>query len=149
MELQPSPAGLAQLTRARDGRWVEVADDVAGIAAALARVDPCIRLRFSEAGEHFVVYYRPENGEDEYLIFTATELDHRIVKHMEEVYARCNAPGWSFADELERTEAVAEREKERAWRNEHGEKMERLAYAMLKDTHRDQNRIFVPKGLTT
>jgi hypothetical protein len=127
---------------------MEIDDDVAGVARGLAQIDHRIRLRYSEPGEYFVVYWRPDDWEQEagYLIFTAQEVDHRIVKRMEEVYAKCNAPGYSFADEVEKVEAEAEREKDHAWHEQHGETLERLAHAMREDTHRNQDRVFIADG---
>lgn len=144
--MEIAPATLAQYTTAREGGLVEVSGDVQDVANGLAQIDPCIRLRFSEAAEIFCVYYKPETG-DEYLIFTAQELDQRIVKHMEELYARCNAPGYSFAAEAEKAEGKAKREDDHAWREKHGEKMERLAWALRQDTNRNQHKAFIEKGV--
>lgn len=123
---------------------------MAGVASGLAQIDHRIRLRYSEPGDYFVVYWRPDEWEEEttgYLIFTAQEVDHRIVKRMEEVYAKCNAPGYSFGAEIEKVEAEAEREKDHAWSEQHGETLERLAHAMREDTNRNQDRAFIGRGV--
>lgn len=148
--MEIAPASLAQLTRARGGQLIEVGDDVQGIANALAQIDPHIRLRYSEPGEYFVVYYKPDEWEpgQGYMIFTAQELDHRIVKRMEEVYARCNAPGYSLAAEVEAAEAKQKREDDHRWREENGELMEKLAWALREDTHRNQHKLAVPRDVT-
>lgn len=144
--IEIAPASLAQYTTARSGQLVEVTEDVQSVANALAQIDPHIHLRFSEVAEIFCVYYQPESG-DEYLIFTAQDLDHRIVKRMEETYARCNAPGYSFADEVERDEAKQKHEADHAWREENGELMEKLGWALREDSNRNQHKIAVPKDV--
>lgn len=144
--MEIAPASLAQLTRARGGHLVEIDPELQGIANDLARIDPNLRLRYSEAGEYFCVNYQPENG-DGYLIFTAQELDERIVKRMEEVYWRCNQPGYSYADDVETAEAKQKREDDHAWTQKNGELMERLAWALRHDTNRNQHKAFIGEGV--
>lgn len=129
---------------------VEIDDDVAGIASGLAAIDHRIRLRYSETGEYFVVYLKPDEWEegDGYMVFTAQELDGRIVKHMEEVYIRCNARGYSLADEAERQEAKAKKNAAHEFTEKHGEMYERLAHAMRKDLGYDQSKIYVPESVS-
>lgn len=149
------PATLTQLSKGRDGHYIQIADDVQGVANGLNAIDPHIKLRFSEAGGYFVVYWS-ENpsvteeddvpGNTTYLIFTAQELDQRIVKHMEEVYWRCNQPGYSFADELEAKERAEKKAQKAAASERNGEIYERLAHAMRKDLGYDQGRVFIPEA---
>lgn len=153
MEIRP--ASLAQITKARNGKYVEVGDDVQGVANALHEIDPHIRLRYSEAGEYFVVYWseNPHMAEEDggenttYLIFTAQDLDHRIVHRMAEVYWKCNKPGYSFADELDKQEAEAKKQKDHEFTERNGENYERLAHALRKELGYDQHRIYVPTDL--
>lgn len=147
MEIRP--ASLAQITSGRDGRMVQIDDDVQGVANALAEIDHRLRLRFSEAGEYYVVYYKPDECEegDGYLIFTAQELDHRVVKHMEQVHHRCTQPGYSFGEELEKAEADAKAQADHEWSEKHGEMHERLAHALREDAGYNHRRIFVPEGV--
>lgn len=150
MEIRP--ATLAQVTKARNGKYVEISNDVQGIANALNEIDPHIRLRYSEAGGYFVVYWseNPNVAEEDdgdnttYLIFTAQDLDHRIVHRMAEVYWKCRRPGYSFADELEREQERQKKEKDHAWSEAMGENFERLAHAMRKELGYDKGRIYVP-----
>ena len=153
IHIEIRPASFAQVSAARTGAYIEISDDVQGIANALHAIDPHIRLRYSEAGEHFVIYWASdpsklaEEDGDSYLIFTAQDLDHRIVKHMEEVCWRCQQPGYSFADELERTEVEAKKQEAHEWTERHGEMYERMAHAMREDLGYNQNRIFVAEGV--
>lgn len=150
MEIRP--ATLAQVTKARNGKYVEISNDVQGIANALNEIDPHIRLRYSEAGGYFVVYWseNPNVAEEDdgdnttYLIFTAQDLDHRIVHRMAEVYWKCRRPGYSFADELEKEQERQKKEKDHAWSEAMGENFERLAHAMRKELGYDKGRIYVP-----
>lgn len=154
MEIRP--ASLAQISKGRDGRYIQIADDVQGVANGLNLIDPHIKLRYSEAGKHFVVYWseNPDlTDEDDdpqnttYLIFTAQDLDHRIVKRMEEVYAKCNKPGYSFADELEAKDQSDKKAADHDRREKQGEMYERLAHAMRHDLGYDQHRIYVPEAV--
>jgi hypothetical protein len=146
MEIPPRKADLAQISRGRHGEMVLIENDVQGVANSLAEIDPHLRLRFSEAGEYFVVYWKPDdepegNGE---LVTTALDLDMRIVELVRELYWKAKQPGYSFADEL-----AAEQERRQAvegakFTEEHGEMFERLAHAMRKDLGYDKGRVFVP-----
>lgn len=149
MEIRP--ASLTQLAAARGGQLVEVEDDVQSVANGLAAIDHHIRLRFSEAGGYFCVYWKPDEWEegDGYLIFTAQDLDHRIVKHMEQVYWRCQQANYSFADELEKTQAKLKADADYAWEEEYGEVAERLADALRRDTNRTQHKAFIGDGIPT
>jgi len=150
MEIRP--ASVAQISKARNGRYIQIDDDVQGVANALWRIDKHIRLRYSEAGGYYVIYWtdnpnlaeEDEGDHNTYLIFTAQDLDHRIVKRMEEVYWRCKQPGYSFADELEAQEVKAKAAERREWTEKNGPLYERLAHGMRKDLGYDQSRIFVP-----
>jgi hypothetical protein len=149
MEIRP--ASLAMFTKGNKGQLVPIDDDVQGVANALNEIDHHFRLRYSEAGEYFVVYWKgdEEPEGDGYLITTAQELDHRLVNHVGEIYKRCQAPGYSFADELERTEAEARKEKDHEFKERHGEMYEQMAYAMRHDLGYDQQRVFIPKEIAS
>lgn len=145
MEVRPTHASLAAVIKSREGAMVMIEDDVQNVANDLRDIDPHLRLRYSEAGEYFVVYWKPDD-EDEGcgdLITTAVEIDQRIVKDVREIYHRCSQPGYSFADEHERREDEAKRERDHALREANGELYERLAHAMRKDLGAT-NRAFIP-----
>lgn len=146
--MEVRPANLAQITKGRKGQMVQVDDDVQGIANALAKIDHRIRLRYSELGEYWVIYYLPDHPDfeegDGDLIFTATELDHRIVKHMEQVYWKCQQPGYSFADEVEAAEEKKKKDADDEFTESMGEMYERLGHALRQDTLRNKFRITVP-----
>ncbi len=129
---------------------MQIDDDVQSVANGLAAIDHRIRLRFSEAGGYYVVYWLPDEWEegDGYLIFTAQDLDQRIVKHMQEVYWSCQQDNYSFADELERAQATAKKEKDHAWDEKAGEMHERLAHALREDAGYNKRRAFIAEGLT-
>lgn len=149
MEIQPMPAGMAQLAKARSGKLIEVSDDVAGVARGLSEIDHHIRLRYSEAGEYYVVYWKPDEWEQGqgYLIFTAQDLDHRIVHKMREVYWRCQRENYSLADELERQEDQQTKEADHRFAEDHGEIFQKLAFAMRKDLGYDKSSAFIKEGI--
>lgn len=142
------------LSKARDGRLVPIDDDVQGVANALHELDSHIRLRYSEAGEHFVIYWAgdPEQAAEEdgesYLIFSAKDLDHRIVHRMREIYHRCQQPGYSFADELEKKDKEAKLRADVEHTERNGEMYERLGHAMRSDLGYDKQRAFIADKAT-
>lgn len=122
---------------------IEIDNDVGNVAQSLRDIDSHICLRFSEAGGYFVAYWRPsewDEGEG-YLITTAQDCDHRLVKRVEDIYAKCKQPGYSFATELEKVEAEGKREREHKQREESGEALEKLAHAMRADLGYNQSKI--------
>jgi hypothetical protein len=145
MEIRP--ASLAQIQKGRDGQMLEIDDDVQGVANALNLIDHHIALRFSEVGNYFVAYWKPDGWEDGsgYVITTAQDLDHRIVKRVEDIYAKCKQPGYSFSDELEKNEAIAKAEQEHEAVEKNGPMLEQLAHAMRKDLGHDKRRAFIPE----
>jgi hypothetical protein len=149
MEIPPVKADLAQIIRGKEGRMVTIDNDVQGVANALSYIDHHLRLRFSEAGGYFVVYWKPDEDEEGsgYLVTTAQELDHRIIKTVEEVYWKVRQPGYSFAGELEKVEAAEKKAIADAESEVNGEVLERLAFAMRKDRGYDKQRAFVPTDL--
>lgn len=153
MEIRP--ATFTQVAKARDGRYITIDDDVQGVANALNAIDTHIKLRYSEAGEYYVVYWSDDpsaaeeddrDGNTTYLIFTAQDLDQRMVKKMEEVYWRNRQPGYSLADELDKADAEDKKRKEAEFTQENGEMYERLAHSMRKELGYNQSRIFVGEG---
>lgn len=125
---------------------VQIDHEVAGIARELSEIDSHIRLRFSEAGGYYAVYFQPDDG-NEYLIFTAQDLDERIVQKMREIHHRCLQPGYSFAGELETVEAKNKAKQERKRYERDGELHERLAHALRAQAGYDKRRIFIKEGV--
>jgi hypothetical protein len=78
---------LTHYTTTADGRMVEVPDDVTNVARDLAKIDPTLRLRYSETGNYFVVYQSTiRNGQPhDHLVLTAKDCDQRIVKRVREI----------------------------------------------------------------
>jgi hypothetical protein len=140
VEIQP--ASLTQVQQARGGEFVEITDDVQGVANALHELDPDLRLRWSEAGGYFVVYQiteKPGGGTRKNVVLTAQELDHRIVKRVELVIS----DDYNYADELDKLDAENDRQHRHRQYEQCGDVGERLAHAIKKDLQA-QTRIFVP-----
>lgn len=149
MELEPTRATLTQVTRSRDGAMVAIEDDVQNVVNDLNKIDPHLRVRYSERGEYFVVYWKPDEalpGDGE-LVTTAQELDQRIVRLVERLYYEATQPGYSFADELEKQEAKDRREREHEEAELRGEALERLAHAMRKDAGYTDSKAFIPRDV--
>lgn len=125
---------------------VQIDHEVAGIARELSEIDSHIRLRYSEAGGYFAIFYQPDDGA-EYLIFTAQDLDERIVQKMRKIHHRCLQPGYSFAAELDAVEAKNQAEIEHERYNRDGELHERLAHALRAQAGYDKRRIAIKDGI--
>lgn len=140
-----NPATLDQVQRGRGGKMVTIESDVANVAADLKRIDPRLCLRWSEAGEYFVVYGREpwmEEGHG-WLVGTFQELDQRIVKSIEETYWKHRQPGYSLGEELNEQHDEATARQEEAFSEQTQEMAERLAHAIRKDLNM-KGRIFIP-----
>jgi hypothetical protein len=135
--MQIQAASVAQVHKGRDGRMIEVGEDVLNVAKQLRDFDDSLRLRWSEGGEYFVVYQLIDDREK--LVLTCTDLNPQIVERVRQI-AR---PEYDFAAELDRMDAQAEKDKEHRFHEDLGERGERLAYALRKDLQA-KNRVFVP-----
>jgi hypothetical protein len=135
-------ATIAQVRKGRDGRLVQVEDDVLHIAARLRQVDPSLSLRWNDHGEYFVVVETDESG-TEHRVTTCTELDERLLARIE----RIAHSSYDYVGELDRMDARAEREKDHRFHEQTGEVAERLAYALRKDLQA-KNRIILPRGIS-
>jgi hypothetical protein len=140
------PATFTQMQRGRNGKMVEIDDDVGNIASDLRSIHPNLRLRFSEAGRYFVVYMREDwqPPGDGYLVTTAQELDQRLVDRIR----RISSEGYDFAKEIDRVDGESERAQEHRRYEQVGEIAERLAHALRKDRGMNGGRVFVPKEVT-
>lgn len=149
MEIRPTPVGLAQFSEGQNGRLIPVEDDVQNVANDLAAIDPGFRLRFSEAGNYFAVYFKPEHWEegDGYLVTTAQELDQRVVKLVEAIHWRVlHDASYSYGDEIEKAEEAAKKLESDRFLEEHAEMFAQLGHAMRKDLG-VKSRVFIPVGL--
>ncbi len=148
MEINPIAADLEQLIRGKDGRMIQIENDVQGIAADLRRIDSHFRLRWSERGEYFVVYWRPDGADegDGYMVTTAKELDKRLVKRVEEIHHRViNDPAYNVAVEADKFDAEKKAHAEYEREQKMGEKHEKLRHALRKDLDLNKDTIILPR----
>lgn len=139
MEIQP--ASLAQVRKGRDGRNILITDDVSSVARDLHEIDPKLRVRFSEGGGHYAVYFQYPDGREE-LVLTAQKLDQRIVKRFREIADE----SYDFGAEVERIDRQAERDQDARFSEQVAERGERLAHALRQDLG-VKRRIHVPKEI--
>jgi len=137
-----APATVQQIREGRNGKMHVIESDAGSLVIRMKEIDPNLHLRYSEAGDYYVVYL--QDGVHQELVATYQECDDRIVKDLERISWENRQPGYSFADELEKRDAKAEKEADHARREALGENAERLAHALRKDTNRTDHRIFVP-----
>jgi len=141
MEIQP--ASIAQIVKGKDGRMIQVDDDVQNVVNDICAIDDTLRVRFSDAAEYWVVYQEvpvPEGGTKEKLVTTSRTLDPRLVKRIEKVAH----PAYDFTKELDKQDRAAESAQEHAFEEKVGEAGEKLAHALRRDTGA-KRRAFVPK----
>src|SRR5580704_855797 len=149
------PASIDQIGRLQDGRLVTITADAGGVADAIERLDPCLRLRYSEASDCWVVYRVHRHGwpcrdddpeRTEELVLTAQDCDQRIVKRLEFIDSQGRS-GYDYAAELEKS-ALRARDLARRDRMERaGDVAERAAHALRKDLGLGsyRGRIFKPR----
>jgi hypothetical protein len=123
------PATLAQVRAGRDGRSVLIEEDVFDVARQLKAIDHSLRLRWSESGEHFVVYQLLESEDVEKLVLTAKELSPGIVERVRQI----THPSYDYVGEIDRMDKQAEKDKDDRFKEQTGEVGERLAHAVRKD----------------
>src|SRR5271169_1619448 len=108
MDIQP--ASVDQLRVGTDGKLVEISADSGGVAESIQRLDPCLRLRYAESSDCYIVYRVHRHGQPcrdddpertEELVLTAQECDQRIVKRLEFIDSQGRS-GYDYAAELEK-----------------------------------------------
>lgn len=145
-------ASIEQIRQGSDGTIHVIDADAGGIVQGLKRVDENLNLRYSEAGDYYVVYFIDKNGDygtpgEKQLVATYQELDGRIVRDVERLNWENRRPGYSFADELERMEAQAEKDYQHRQKEAIGESAGRLAHALRKDMNMTDYRAFIPRDI--
>lgn len=126
MELEP--ASLDQIKRGKDGKMIVIENDVGGIVSQIKAINDSLHVRWSDAGEYFVVYHEYPSGKQE-LLTTALELDGRLVKRIEKV----TSGSYDYLAEIDKLEAAREAETDAKLKEQIGEFGERLAHALRKD----------------
>ena len=139
MEIRP--ASFDQVRVAADGKLVTITADAGGVADGIRRLDPCLRLRYSEQADCWIVYRIHRHGrpcaEDdpertEELVLTALDCDQRIVKRLEHIDSQGRS-GYDYADALERGAMRARDRKRKDRMDGTGEFAERAAYLLRRD----------------
>ena len=138
-------ATVDQVRQGRDGRTHLIDSDAGGLVIQMQEIDPNLRLRYSEAGDYYVVYYEGKNGTE--LVATYKECDDRIVKDLQRIAWENRQPGYSFADELDKADKKAEAEFDKKQFEKVGEKGEELAFAMRNALGKNDHKIFVKRDI--
>jgi hypothetical protein len=130
---------------------VTVSADVGSVAADLQRLDRCLKLRYSESGDCWIVYRIHRNGEPcreddpertEELVLTAQECDQRIIKRLEFIDPQGRG-GYKYADALEQASRDAKGQQRATYR----EKVENTAELVAHEIRRAEGARY--KGDTT
>jgi hypothetical protein len=130
MDIPAVPVDI--IARGRDGHKILIEADVCNVAADLKRIDPYLRVRWSELGEYFVVYREVEKSDgsvDQDLVLTSYELDQRVVKRVEKI----SHSSYNYGKELEKAEDQAKRDQEHIFDEQVGDIGQKLAHAIRKD----------------
>lgn len=151
------PATIDQVRIASDGRMVTVTADAGGVADSIRRLDACLRLRYSESADCWIVYRVHRHGQPcrdddpervEELVLTAQQCDHRIVARLQYIDSHGRS-GYDYAAEVERAAVEAHRAQRYAFAERVGDGAERTAHALRKDLgERYRGRAFVPRNLS-
>ncbi len=134
MDLQP-----ASITQVRQGkhRRITVEADVGSVVAQIKEIDPRLGVIWDEDGEFFAVV--EQDGSKQRLVLTAQELDHRVLQRLREI----SSPDYDYVAEMDRMDAVADREKDHRFMQEVGENAEVMAHALRTDLQH-KGKIFIP-----
>lgn len=144
------PAHIDQIHAGADGRVVVIEADVGNVAADLRGIDPCLRLRYSEGGGHFVVYRVHRDGQPcrdddpertEELVLTARECDQRIVHRVRMIDSQGRG-GYDFLKEVEKQTVGAYWDRRERFREKVRPLAEQAAHAARKDLG-TKNRAFI------
>lgn len=129
MEIQP--ASVDQLAKGKNGNLILITNDVGNVAADLRRISDDLRLRYSDAGDYYVVYreYLEDGIWKHTLVTTSTECDQRLVKRVEYI----NSPLYNYAEEVDKLDKAADKAREDAFSEKIGEVGEKIAWAVRKD----------------
>ena len=148
------PASFDQIRVASDGSLVTITADIGGVAESLRRLDPCLRLRYSEKADCWIVYRLHRHGEPcrdddpertEELVLTAQECDQRIVKRLEFIDSHGRG-GYDYAREVEKAGRMAREAQRAQFRERVGEAAELVAHELRKaEGARYKGRAFVPR----
>jgi hypothetical protein len=142
--MEVAPASFDQIVTTPEGDQVVIDADVGGVAAELKRIDPGLFLvaaGWRGRDGYWVVGYRDPGGE-EYRVFTARELDHRIVQRAEELSWRVRH-GVNVADYADRLDDERKREADASYSERVRGTAERLYYALERERGQ-KPRIYVP-----
>ncbi len=132
---------MAQVRRGKDGKLVLIEDDVLAVARGLLDIDPKLRLRYSEEGHYFVVYWcNPAKGGKEDIVLTSQELTPAILERVRYIMS----PAYDFLGEVDRMDAQAEKDEAHRFHEETGVIGEVLAHAVRKDLQ-SKSKAFVRK----
>jgi hypothetical protein len=128
-------ASIAQVQRLRDGRLVEIADDVCGTVKQLQEIDKSLRVRHSDVTGLFVLYQLLDSGE-EHLVFTTPFLDQRVVDR----FRKIAQPGYDYR--------AADKQHDDRMRDKVEDAAERLAHAIRTDLKKARpGPVYVPPDL--
>lgn len=117
--------------------------DVGNVARDLEEIDPALKLRWSDVGEYFVVYFEPPDRPNrQELVLTAQECDQRIVKRVREI----SNPDYNYLAECDRLDRQAEQRRDNEFRERIGEGAERLYYEIRK-AKGVRSKAFIPEAI--
>jgi hypothetical protein len=148
------PASFDQIRMSADGRMVTITADIGGVAEDLRRLDECLRLRYSESGDCWIVYRVHRDGEPcreddpertEELVLTAQECDQRIIRRLEFIDKQGRS-NYDFAKDLEKVARDAKEAERQTYREKIEETAEVVAHEIRKaEGARYKGRAFVPR----
>lgn len=132
-------ATLAQVRAGRDGRLVEIDQDVLDVCARIREVDTSLGVEWSDSANLFRVYELCADGKKR-TVFWTPELTADLPDYLRQLSKT------DYVTEMERRDRKAERDKDHDHLERWGGRHERLAHAVRKDVGY-KGKVFVPRGL--
>ena len=135
-------ASFAQVRKSKDGRWVQIEQDLCEVVKALREIDDSLRVEWNEDGNFYAIFeVGPEGKRNWVRTVPADRLDASLIERVREIMH----PSYSYIKEAEAKDAAAEREKDHRFEEQIGEKAERTA-AVIRRSLGAKNRAFIPRA---
>lgn len=124
----------------RDGRLIEIKQDVLDVCARLREIDPALGVDYNEGNGRWRVKELCADGR-----YRTVKWFDALTADVPEVIQRLLKV--DYLKEIDRMDAQADRDKDHAFHEKVGPIGEELAFALRKDRGYDKQKAFVPRDI--
>lgn len=137
MPLKPT---LVQVRMGKDGKLIEIHEDVLDVCARLREIDPALCVDFNQDNGLWRVSEMCADGRKRSVSWFE-ELTADVPEYVQRLLKT------DYVAEMDRMDAQAEKDKDHAFHEKVGPIGERLAFAMRRDRGYDKQKAFVPRDI--